>query len=200
MLQQRALENDNLPNNIANQVFQRFPDAASFIRPPTARQHVHRQRRLSRPALPDDFGDLRELLEDFPPIDSTYQGHVEGADLSIGYIFGSDAMLERLSRSSEVHLDATFKSVPQHPRGSQLLIFHIRRMEVGILALFILCSHKSSDLYEAIFDWLLNRIPDIRQYWKAIVTDFEDALLFAIHSKMPWVERRGCWFHFARVS
>ncbi|XP_057332080.1 uncharacterized protein LOC130671948 [Microplitis mediator] len=89
--------------------------------------------------------------------------------------------------------------VPQHPRAAQLWIISMRRMDVGIPALYILCSHRTAALYNSIFNWILQEAPEVRENLQTIVSDFEVALLSSVQVTIPWVRRRGCWFHFARV-
>ncbi|XP_044583029.1 uncharacterized protein LOC123264052 [Cotesia glomerata] len=55
-------------------------------------------------------------------------------------------------------------------------------------------------MYNAIFRWIpLQVVPEVQENLQTIITDFEAAILKSVQTCMPWVHRRGCWFHFARA-
>ncbi|XP_044586065.1 uncharacterized protein LOC123266096 [Cotesia glomerata] len=197
-LQNNALLTDLFPNEIINNVSRNLPNAGN-IRSHASRQVIHRQRRRHRPPLPQNFVHLGPMLTAYRRISNIYQQEVIADDGSIAQIFGSNNMLKRLGESNEWHIDGTFQCVPLRPRASQLLIIHVRRMDVGIPILYVLCSRRTTKMYESIFRWILFEVPVIQQNLQTVVTDFEAAILKSIQSCMPWVHRRGCWFHFARA-
>ncbi|XP_074097811.1 uncharacterized protein LOC141526653 [Cotesia typhae] len=198
MLQNQAVADDLLPQEVINTILRNIPNAANYSNQ-ASRQVIHRQRRRYRPPLPENFADLGQMLLGYRRIMNINRHQVIAEDGSIAYIFGSDEMLQRLAIVSEWHVDGTFQCVPQRPRALQLFMIHMRRMDIGIPVLYILCSHRTIPMYNGIFNWILNQVPEIRQNLQTIVSDFEVAILRSVEICMPWVNRRGCWFHFVRA-
>ncbi|XP_034952092.1 uncharacterized protein [Chelonus insularis] len=190
---------DASPNEIVNNVFMGHRDIALYMRIETARNHVHRERRRYRPPLPQSFDQLDLVLSNYRQVQNIYQGFVTGADGSIAYIFGSNVMINNLVHASEIHIDGTFQSIPDRPRAEQLIIILMRHIGIGIPVLFALTNHRTQVIYTEIWRWLLRKLPGLTTNLKYVISDYEAALMSSVRAAMPWIEHRGCWFHFARA-
>ncbi|RVE51164.1 hypothetical protein evm_004129 [Chilo suppressalis] len=89
--------------------------------------------------------------------------------------------------------------VPKKIGAKQLLILRMRKMDVGMASVFVLCSNQTTELYKGIWNFLLERVPGFKTNLKYIMMDFERALIKSVKETMPLVTIRGCWFHFTRA-
>lgn len=70
---------------------------------------IRAERRKVRPPIPRAFADLgQRLLNNYGRTANIYLGQINGADDSIGYIFGSQMMLQLVNEATELHIDGTF--------------------------------------------------------------------------------------------
>ncbi|CAA91234.2 hypothetical protein [Bracoviriform inaniti] len=197
-LKKQARESIDLPRTIVNKL-EIYSDVAHLILQSSARMHVIRERNKFRPRVPERLNELGSLLVGYEPAQGIYQGQVIGPDSSSAIIFASNTMLERLNNCSELYVDGTFKCVPKMIGAKQLLILHMRKMDVGIASVFVLCSNQTAELYTGIWNFLLERAPGLKDNLKVVMMDFERALIKSVKESMPNVTIRGCWFHFTRA-
>ncbi|XP_057323928.1 uncharacterized protein LOC130666716 [Microplitis mediator] len=189
-----------LLNVIVDNVFRRMPIARAInMRPEAARRHIHRQRRLHQPPLPRTFLELGDMLNDYEAVNDIYRGTQVAVDGSVAYIFASNIMINRLNNVNELFIDGTFRTVPRTPRAAQLLIIYLKKMDVGIPILFALCSSRTAAMYNAIWQFLIERARGILTNLRFIITDFEAVIISSIRTTFPFVRIRGCWFHCIRA-
>lgn len=62
-----------------------------------------------------------------------------------------------------------------------------------------LASSKTTDMYVAIWQKILELAPQILENQIRIVVDYEAAIHSAIHQLIPNAILRGCWFHFLQA-
>ncbi|KAG8148326.1 uncharacterized LOC118071461 [Chelonus insularis] len=198
-LKEQARKSTDPPNTIVQKLKIEYSDVAHLILQNSAKVHIIRERNKFRPKLPERLSDLGSLLVGYEPAQAIYQGQVTICETSSAVIFASNAMLERLNDCSEIYVDGTFKCVPRAIGAKQLLILHMRKMDVGIASVFVLCSGQTAELYTGIWNFLLGRAPRLRENLKTVMMDFERALIKSVKETMPWVTIRGCWFHFTRA-
>lgn len=55
-------------------------------------------------------------------------------------------------------------------------------------------------MYDAVWEFLIARVPAIRTSVSTIVTDFDPNLLTSTRRAFPTCLLRGCWNHYTRVS
>ncbi|XP_048515871.1 uncharacterized protein LOC125502150 [Athalia rosae] len=114
-------------------------------------------------------------------------------------MFASERMLRRLGNSAEIYVDGTFKVVPNSPPIAQLYTIHMRVMDTGLAAVFVLCSAKTRALYTAIFRKILELAPEIEQNLRFAMGDYERAAMSALREVFPGASLHGCWFHFKQA-
>ena len=94
----------------------------------------------------------------------------------------------------EIQVDGTFRVVPR--LFHQLLVIFLNENGCLLPAFFILMTHKSRILYEAVFD----RVAAILgQPVRHMMSDWEAALVSAVQAVWPAVHISGCWFHYAQA-
>lgn len=69
----------------------------------------------------------------------------------------------------------------------------------GIATLFILCDARTITLYDALWDKIIQIVPQLEQNIKFIMSDFETAAVKSLNKKFPRANLTGCWFHFNQV-
>lgn len=65
--------------------------------------------------------------------------------------------------------------------------------------IFILCESRSTNMYRAIWNKILELVPMLRETVKFIMSDYETAAMKVISEQFPTVEAHGCWFHYNQV-
>ncbi|XP_044587842.1 uncharacterized protein LOC123267333 [Cotesia glomerata] len=198
-LKRRAVASNEPPNEILNAVSRDFADIAAIVNPVSARAIINRERIQQRPPMPQTVHHVGPMLDRYLQAAEIYRGEIQASDGSIAIVFGSQQMLERLNDAVELFVDGTFQAVPDQPRFMQLLIIHVRKLDMGLPALFILCEKRTTAMYEKIWEFILDRSPEMENNLKYVSGDYEKALISSIRNKMRWVIFRGCWFHFTRA-
>ena len=113
-------------------------------------------------------------------------------------IWANDENLNRISKSNHLFIDGTF----HHPIDyCQLLIIMYKDIitDLKIPGIYILLNSKNEDLYNMVFEDVINLIT-----WKGkkeiniktIVTDSEKALMNSIKKYFPTSQRVACYFHY----
>ncbi|XP_018358957.1 PREDICTED: uncharacterized protein LOC108758469 [Trachymyrmex cornetzi] len=82
------------------------------------------------------------------------------------------------------------------PHMAQLYSVHIRYMNTGIGTLFILCDVRTTTMYDALWDKIIQMVPQLKENVKFIMSNFEMAAVKSLSTKFPRVKLTGCWFHF----
>lgn len=65
--------------------------------------------------------------------------------------------------------------------------------------IFILCESRSSNMYRAIWDEIIELVPMLQHNTKFIMSDYEMAAMKVINEYFPAAEAHGCWFHYNQV-
>ena len=99
-----------------------------------------------------------------------------------------------LESAESIHMDGTFKCVPLI--FSQLYTILARVGEEVIPAVFSLLPTKTKEQYQALFDVLVDRCPDLKP--EVIHSDFEIGAIHAAQSRFPDASVEGCFFHLCQ--
>ncbi|XP_044597771.1 uncharacterized protein LOC123274269 [Cotesia glomerata] len=78
-------------------------------------------------------------------------------------------------------------------------LHELKKMDVGIPVLFVLCSLRTKALYNTIWEFIIARVNGIQNRLQRVVIDFEAAIISSIKETFPLVRIRGCWFHCLRA-
>lgn len=65
--------------------------------------------------------------------------------------------------------------------------------------IFILCESRSSNMYRAIWNKIIELAPMLQQNVKFIMSDYEMAAMKVVNEQFPAAEAHGCWFHYNQV-
>lgn len=161
------------------------------------RTTLQRIRSKNRPKLPTVVGEVQSRINN-----ETY-GKINGEPFfrcevdvqgSKGFIFYSDQQKEMLMSSSNIFVDATFKITPR--LFKQTLLIGIKE-ECFFVCVAVLMTHKTSQLYDAIFSKIKELIPLFRPI--IAMVDYEAALRSGIISNFATVSINGCWFHYCQA-
>ena len=105
----------------------------------------------------------------------------------------------RISR--HYFIDATFHHPPEY--SQLLLIMYIDKIKnLKIPSLYILMNGKNEDLYDNVFNSVINIITQNRSYEleiNTIVTDAETALINSIKKFFSNTKRISCLFHYKQA-
>ncbi|XP_071653610.1 uncharacterized protein [Temnothorax longispinosus] len=181
---------------IFDNVCRKYPEIAATLSYATLKPTLYRERIKLRPSLPKDMETLIANVSTYEPLERFYKGNVTCRDGKKALIFSSNDLLQELQTSTELYVDGTFNIVPRVPMMSQMYTLHIRHMNVGIATIFILSESRSSNMYRAIWNKVIELVPMIRQNLKFIMSDYEMAAMKVINEQFPAVETHGCWFHY----
>ncbi|KAK0157247.1 hypothetical protein PV327_011321 [Microctonus hyperodae] len=127
-------------------VYKKYKGAELLIHPHSARNHISNARVGLIPRNIDTLKTLAERLasdHDFPDeLVQGYHGHFESGDGKIGIVFTSDKLLNTLVDLdvSEIYIDGTFDSRPSTPKSTQLLVVHVRKHDMGVPIMMVLCE------------------------------------------------------------
>ncbi|XP_071568435.1 uncharacterized protein [Temnothorax nylanderi] len=182
--------------DIFDNVCRQYPDAAINLSYASLKSTLYRERRKLRPNVTKDMNVLAMSLSAYAPLEGFYKGSVTCSNGKTALIFTSNELLQELQKSTELYVDGTFNIVPRVPLMSQLYTIHTRFVNVGIGMIFVLCESRSSNLYTAIWEKIIELVPTLQQNLKFIMSDYEAAAMKAINKQFPTAEAHGCWFHF----
>ncbi|XP_018301775.1 uncharacterized protein [Mycetomoellerius zeteki] len=172
------------------------PNVAQYLSFPSIRCSMHRERIKSRPPIPDTLASLRNILEHCDIIKNVYKGSLITDNEKTAIILSSNSLLEALSSATEIYVDGTFSVLPRMPHVAQLYSVHIRYMNTGIGTLFILCDVRTTTMYDALWEKIIQMVPQLKENVKFIMSDFEMAAVKSLSTKFPRAKLTGCWFHF----
>ncbi|KAM0724657.1 hypothetical protein ACS0PU_009738 [Formica fusca] len=188
------------PKDIFDDVSRRNPESAAFIAFKSIRSQLNRERKKSRPKLPQSIAMLADELNNYIPITHIYKGSLTANDGKKALLFSNDKLLQALESSTEIFCDGTFSVVPQVPSLSQLYTIHIRYMDKVLAVIFVLCEARTTALYEKIWSKVIEFVPNLLMNIKFIMTDYECAAMSAMEKYFPNATIHGCWFHLNQVS
>ena len=110
-------------------------------------------------------------------------------------MFETDLMISKLIDDQAIHFDATFNVVPR--LFYQLFTIFIRYKGHAILAIHILTTAKSEQLYRAVLSALHEFIPNFKPTFA--LCDFEKVSRNAFTTVFPNIILVGCWFHYTKA-
>ncbi|KAM0734152.1 hypothetical protein ACS0PU_012517 [Formica fusca] len=183
------------PKDIFDDVSRRNPESAAFIAFKSIRSQLNRERKKSRPKLPQSIAMLADELNNYIPITHIYKGSLTANDGKKALLFSNDKLLQALESSTEIFCDGTFSVVPRVPSLSQLYTIHIRYMDKVLAVIFVLCEARTTALYEKIWSKVIEFVPNLLMNIKFIMTDYECAAMSAMEKYFPNATIHGCWFH-----
>ncbi|XP_076660333.1 uncharacterized protein LOC143363656 [Halictus rubicundus] len=139
------------------------------------------------------------MIQNYQPLEylNVYYAVSEKGENAI--ILSSDILVEALSKSTELYVDGTFAVLPKKPHIVQLYTVHIRYMDNGIATLLILCEKRTATLYTAIWEKIINIIPNLPNTIKFIMSDYETAAVKTLSKLFPSADMHGCWFHYCQA-
>ncbi|XP_067208655.1 uncharacterized protein [Linepithema humile] len=181
---------------IFDSVCRKYPEAATTLSYATLKTTLYRERIKLRQTLPKDMETLATNLSTYQPLEKFYKGNVTCSDGKKALIFTSNELLQELQKSTELYVDGTFNIVPRVPLMNQMYTLHTRYMNVGIAMIFILCESRSSNMYRAIWNKILELVPMLQHNVKFIMSDYETAAMKVINEQFPAAAAHGCWFHY----
>lgn len=113
-------------------------------------------------------------------------------------IWANEENLQRIRKTNHLYIDGTF----HHPKDfKQLLIIMYKDIitSLKIPGVYILMNGFSQDLYDLVFNSLINIITDNRKIdldIRSIITDTEKALINVIKKYFPNSQRIVYYYHF----
>ena len=113
-------------------------------------------------------------------------------------VWSSDEGLAILRTGSQVFIDATFHVTP-HPFAQCLIVMaHDTSTNVHVPCAWALMSGRDEFLYCEVLHVL---VVALDYHWspRAVVVDFEKALVRAVQYQFPESRITGCWFHFRQA-
>ena len=104
-----------------------------------------------------------------------------------------------MQQSDHWHIDGTFYVVPEKFYQLLIILIYEEATDLYIPGCFVLCSHKSKDIYKLIFKEVAQVILQGLYRVERITIDFESAEIEAIKEVFPKIELIGCKFHFQQA-
>ncbi|XP_053594532.1 uncharacterized protein LOC103572248 isoform X1 [Microplitis demolitor] len=172
----------------------------SEVRRGAMKTRVSRTRKKALPKVPEYFHQLKDIVRKYSKTSCIYRGQIEAEDGSLAIMLSTSELIKLMGDCNEIQIDGVYESVPVEPSMAQLLIFYLRRNNIGLPCLFILCNSTTEALYSAIFKGLVERIPTMKQNLKSIFCDFEPAFIAAAKKSFDNVKLQGTWFNYIRVA
>ncbi|XP_070518824.1 uncharacterized protein [Cardiocondyla obscurior] len=179
-----------------NILFSRNQDAAQYLSFPSVRYTMHRERMKNRPSIPTTLASLYNMLQSSTIMQNIRKETVITTGEKTAIIFSTNDLLQALSSATEIYVDGTFSVLPRVPHIAQLYSIHIRHMNTGIATIFILCDVRTTAVYDALWDRIMQLVPQLQHNIKFIMSDFEMAAVKSLSKKFPRANLTGCWFHF----
>lgn len=63
----------------------------------------------------------------------------------------------------------------------------------------MLCDVRTANMYDVLWDKIIQLVPQLEQNINFIMSDFEMAAVKSLNTKFPRANLTGCWFHFNQV-
>ena len=112
-------------------------------------------------------------------------------------VWVNEENIKRMRKANHYYIDCTF----HHPKEyKQLLIVMYKDIitEIKIPGIYALLNNKTEELYNLVFDSIINVISENHKYEldiKSIITDSETALFKTVEKYFPNSQRISCYFH-----
>ncbi|XP_046686325.1 uncharacterized protein LOC124371996, partial [Homalodisca vitripennis] len=207
-LKAQAVTDHRAPRVIFDDVCVRFPRAALRIGYPGVRSTIYKYRQRGNPPIPrslqefstillgDQWRHLSMTIEggDEPLFRGVVGGEAEGWTAAI---YVSPRLRTALVNTQRLHIDGTFKVLPEQLHAYQLVTIHGEFLNHLFPVAFVLMTRKTQDSYQGVFVFLKQLIPDWNP--QVILTDFELAMSNAAQLVWPNARVVGCFFHFAQA-
>lgn len=118
-------------------------------------------------------------------------------------IFISPDLMASFNNAQQIHVDATFKVVPQQPpQLKQLMLLSCVAFDNNFVVAFAFMSSKRQDLYEGVLEHIKLACAE-RAYGLAqpgvVICDYEQALMNATGNVFTEARFQGCYFHYSQV-
>ena len=113
----------------------------------------------------------------------------------VAFIFGSDCMINKLTDSTHIQFDGTFKVVPKI--FLQLFTLFIEFNGHTLPALHIRMTRKTENLYRTVLYSIHELLPNFIPTFA--IGDFEPASRNALKELFPSITIIGCWFHYTKA-
>lgn len=185
---------ENLHNVTNEEVLIQLPQKNTLKRAINAEQNV------TRPAIPNTLNDV--VIPH--PYDKT-NGNEQFVIFDNGpgspervIILSTKKNVKLFRHSDTIFSDGTFKSVPD--QFLQLYTLHGVFMGVILPLVFMLCSHKTEQTYNTLYEQLKLYAASINVplHFQHGVTDFELANMNALRRAFDGIQIHGCLFHFGQ--
>ncbi|XP_053598621.1 uncharacterized protein LOC103578476 [Microplitis demolitor] len=150
-----------------------------------------RRTRGGKPQVPRNLSEMAPMLNNYRPTNEIYQGSVNGMDNSSAYLFANNEMLREFSRENVIYLDTSDELAPRAPR----MLSHLL---MTIPVILCLCSHRSTELYRAISDFIKNRVPQLCDNLQLVVPSLEYSLVSSVRESFPFCHIRLTWMQVMR--
>ncbi|XP_057329912.1 uncharacterized protein LOC130670516 [Microplitis mediator] len=178
-------------------------DSTSLVCPEVSSKHsfhsvrsiLSRTRMKSRPKIPDTLDEMGKLLKS----NLFLKGHVTSSSNKTGLIFSTDILLVGFSECSEIFMDSTFSRTAVKPKMEQIYTIHYKLKGTYIAAMMVLTENRDTSMYNAIFKWITNEFPDLKNKKIHIMSDFEKATVKALRNNFHGAQIHGCYFHFVQA-
>nr|XP_018908476.1 PREDICTED: uncharacterized protein LOC109038019 [Bemisia tabaci] len=185
----------NLQNVSNEEILMRLPQKNALKRV------VNLQQNLGRPRIPQSLNDV--------VIDHPYS-HTKNDEPFLIFdngagsperiiIFSTESNVKILGNSDTIFSDGTFKSVPN--QFLQLYTLHGLFMGVVLPLVYMLCSNKTEDTYNVLYQQLKIYAVSInvhQVHFQHALTDFEIGNMNALRRAFDGIQINGCLFHFGQ--
>ncbi|XP_077256446.1 uncharacterized protein LOC143894176 isoform X1 [Temnothorax americanus] len=182
--------------DIFDSVCRSNPDAAEYLSFTSMRCNMRRERTKSQPRIPDTLASLYDILKNSDIIENIYKENITTSNGKTAIILSTNYLLDALASTTEIYVDGTFSVLPRKPHIAQLYTVHIRYMDTGIATLFVMSDVRTTTLYDALWDKIIELVPQLKQNIKFIMSDFEMAAVKSLNKNFTTAKLTGCWFHF----
>ncbi|XP_071634796.1 uncharacterized protein [Temnothorax longispinosus] len=182
--------------DIFDSVCRSNPDAAEYLSFTSMRCNMRRERTKSQPRVPDTLASLYDILKNSDIIENIYKENITTSNGKTAIILSTNYLLDALASTTEIYVDGTFSVLPCKPHIAQLYTVHIRYMDTGIATLFVMSDVRTTTLYDALWDKIIELVPQLKQNIKFIMSDFEMAAVKSLNKNFTTAKLTGCWFYF----
>lgn len=169
---------------------------------------LHRIRKSEAPENPHQAANVEAIFDDPATFERFgkslgvnpepfYRGTITIGE-KVGVIFGSGDIIRNLNQTNRrYYIDGTFSIVPQ--QFYQLLIVGVEYEKHMFPIFYALMTHKSQDLYTAIFEYIEANICNLNP--QSFMSDYEVAIRSSISRvyNLPVASVNGCFFHYAQA-
>ncbi|XP_044598382.1 uncharacterized protein LOC123274713 isoform X2 [Cotesia glomerata] len=171
----------------------------SRLSPTAVKICVSRTRKSLLPEAPKVFTELKDTLKNYSKTACIFRGEVMCEDGS-AIILSDKELIEHIGDVDEIQIDRTYENVPVDVPFKQLLIFHLRKNNIGLPSIFVMCNSTSGSMYSQLWSNLIDRVPSIQENLKSVVCDYDPVLMSVTKSSLGGIQLRGSWFSYIRMT